>query len=56
MLIVCMHLLCFMMHILIYINIKIMQVFMNIRTKGDVYAELGILQCDKNWVYAFPEF
>lgn len=41
MLIVCMHLLCFMMHILIEISVIIMHILIKIRTKRDVHAELG---------------
>lgn len=41
MLIVCMHLLCFMMHILIEISVKVMHILIKIRSKGDVHAELG---------------
>lgn len=43
MLIVCMHLLCFMMHILIEISVIIMHILIKIRTKGDVHAELGFV-------------
>lgn len=54
MLIVCLHLLCFMMHIFIEINIKAVHIFMKIRIKGDILAELGILQHGRNSLNAFP--
>lgn len=41
MLIVCIHLLCFIMHILIEVSVKIMHILIKIRTKRDVHAELG---------------
>lgn len=41
MLIVRMHLLCFMMHILIESSVKITHILIRITTKGDVHAELG---------------